>query len=573
MNNDDFKSYAGFTIGPIYDVMRHSKKTRELWFGSYFFSWYMEKLTAALSNGHGDIKFLTPYVEEEYKKPNCSLGGKFHDRFVLVSKSLDPEELYKKIESANEKNLDFFSTIIEKLKNKLLKNKKIEDIKQDSNEILKGYLQARFFTMSSDQIKCDCKEKDKTVVAVVDEYLNTMEDAFIFSTGKSEKTCQRCKTLPGIIRDIEIEKKENIILCPICFLKYRSNIVEELIARVTQTLGSDKKLNYPYIKNKKSIIYPSIQKIAASHIFADNQFVKELGDNDADEISDNEINKILKKLGKEPLKPFHKYFAVVQADGDNLGKLAKEMADGSQELDALSKSLFEFAACAEKKITDFGGVPIFLGGDDILAFMPVYYNGCTIIDFIKVLDKEYSQCVDCNKGKTTLSFGVNMAYYKFPLNIATGMAASLLFEDAKKSSKNEKNKVAICLTMHSGAEAKTVLSIRGNKFEIFSGLLKGVMQEKIKLPRGIVYNLGRFNKLLSNIPEKERMEAFFNNNFEHEKRDSYEKGIKESLKLICSYLYDEPTGKKKSGINSLKEIDSALKLLKIIRFLTTTEEK
>lgn len=29
-------SLAGFTIGPLDDLMGHARKTRELWFGSYF---------------------------------------------------------------------------------------------------------------------------------------------------------------------------------------------------------------------------------------------------------------------------------------------------------------------------------------------------------------------------------------------------------------------------------------------------------------------------------------------------------------------------------------------------------
>ncbi|MCD4764629.1 MAG: hypothetical protein K8R28_11485 [Desulfobacterales bacterium] len=379
----------------------------------------------------------------------------------------------------------------------------------------------------------DCTNKNKTVVAVVDDYLNTMEDAFIFSPGKSAHTCQKCKTLPGIVRDTEETDngdRQSIVLCPICFVKYRSNIIDELIERVQDRLCSDKKLNYPYIKNKKSIIYPSIQKIAASHIFGDEKFAEKLGDNDADEISDDEINKILKELGKKPLKPFHKYFAVVQADGDDIRKLAKEMLNSFQKPDSLSKALFEFADHAETIITEYGGVPIFLGGDDILAFMPVYYKGCTVIDFIKALDNKYRMLVNYGNGKTktALSFGVNMAYGKFPLSTATRRAASLLFEETKKRSNNKKNKAAICLTMHSGTEAKTVLSISGKKFEIFTNLLRGVMQKEEK--------------------------------------------IELTLQLMCACLYDVQTGIKKSGINSLKEVDSALKLLKIIRFLTSMEE-
>ena len=71
----DYKSYAGFTIGPIHDVMSHSRKTRELWFGSYFFSWFMEKMVEKLMMSYPRIKFLVPYVEVPFKL-NKSITGK-----------------------------------------------------------------------------------------------------------------------------------------------------------------------------------------------------------------------------------------------------------------------------------------------------------------------------------------------------------------------------------------------------------------------------------------------------------------------------------------------------------------
>ena len=140
MSEKLIKSYAGFTIGPIHDVMRHSKKTRELWFGSYFFSWYMEKLTAALIGGKHDIVFLTPYVKEPYA-PNCSLGGKFHDRFVAQSSILSPEKFHEIIKDANSQTLKDFSKLIFDLKEQEEKKDGHSSLNAETvYDILEGYL-------------------------------------------------------------------------------------------------------------------------------------------------------------------------------------------------------------------------------------------------------------------------------------------------------------------------------------------------------------------------------------------------------------------------------------------------
>ncbi|ETR70787.1 MAG: hypothetical protein OMM_08562 [Candidatus Magnetoglobus multicellularis str. Araruama] len=133
----EFTTYAGLTIGPIYETMRHSKKTREQWFGSYFFSWFMEYIMKELSQKLGDeIFFLTPHLMD---RPNISYGGKYPDRFVLQGKK-SVENMYAEMDTICSKTRQFFSRFIFDIPDGKI-NVDINSIDQ----FLASFLQIRFF--------------------------------------------------------------------------------------------------------------------------------------------------------------------------------------------------------------------------------------------------------------------------------------------------------------------------------------------------------------------------------------------------------------------------------------------
>ena len=551
MPEKTIKSYAGFTIGPIHDVMRHSKKTRELWFGSYLFSWYMEKLTAELIAVDNGITFLTPYVKQSYE-PNCSLGGKFHDRFAAQS-LLSPEEFHQNIKEANRQTLKYFSNLISDLKEQEEKKAGHSSLDAETvHDILKGYIQTRFFTIDAEKIKQEIKQTGehgkKTVVGVVDEYLNAMEDNFIFTPGKSANTCSRCKTLPGIIKVKEKENDEDkqLILCPLCFVKLRAHHIKKLLQERLQN----------HLTDGGELSYPATNEIAARDIFKKEDVKKNLGDKKPEDISYEELAQIF----KAPIKPVYKYFAIVQADGDNLGRLAAGMDDVTE----LSKRLFSFTDDAEEAIAEYGGVPIYLGGDDVLAFLPVFYGKSSILDFIEIISEYYEADVDNNAGSTTISFGLNLVYYKFPLAAALDKATSLLFNTAKK----EKNSLAVSLTKHSGSETSFNIKLDDLVFALIRDMVNDLLNKKIKIPRGITYNLARSKTLLAQLPDKKRLTAFFQNNFnEGRHKKEFKKGLEKVEDLFAEYLF----GSTKTCRTKKESVAEALNILKFIRFLTGEE--
>ena len=168
-------------------------------------------------------------------------------------------------------------------------------------------------------------------------------------------------------------------------------------------------------------------------------------------------------LPKDRLKSYHKYICIVQADGDNVGKTVSHSNLPDGKVKEISTALLKFGGNAKTAIEEFGGFPIYAGGDDLLFIAPVVgKNNSNILQLLKKLDNEsfgeVKRIVDECELKTeddkkvdihaSLSFGVSITYYKYPLYEALESARKLLFEKAKNVT--GKNAVALNFRKHSG---------------------------------------------------------------------------------------------------------------------------
>lgn len=655
-DNQTAASYAGFTIGPIGDVMEHAKKTRELWFGSYFFSWYMEMLISRLVSEE-KIRFLIPFTPvtasgqgKRMLLPNRSLTGKYHDRLVVES-DLKSDELFSCIEAANGDTLDYFADLIDGLrpagprsdhrKRRGLLQRLNPFGRQDGKtpppplgvdsrglrDILAGYLQTRFFAADGSDFKAIMeKDGEANPVRAADRLLTSMEASFNFTPGMSRHTCTRCKTLPGVAKlaervweeGQEAPKKKMLALCPICLAKFRchhseavrdkvfSDPDEEPASSTAVETEAESKITEPRAENLEQrrflasapeggrrLHYPSILEISAVEIFEAYGHLlraaleeKRKKDPDA-ELDFPEIKATIPR-DTETLKPYHKYFAVVQADGDSLGKLAARIGDPKR----LSELLFQFAVAAEDLVWQNGGIPIYMGGDDILSLMPVYYKGKTVIDFVAEAAELYRKILtDGPKEKAadaspTISFGVNIAYYKSPLSTALADAGQMLFDHAKST----RDALALQLTHHSGSRERVTLSIGAPEFDQVADLLRWTLAGKrpvegkkpldFQLPGGLRYNLGRFENLMAELPSAERLQAFFENNFNEGEHLPFGAGLDAVCDLMAHFLFQRgemsipPAGQdeKKAWRKTRREtVGSVMSILKFIRFLTREE--
>lgn len=159
-------------------------------------------------------------------------------------------------------------------------------------------------------------------------------------------------------------------------------------------------------------------------------------------------------------KKKHTYYAIVRSDGDNMGKILKNL-NSDAEIRLYSKTCLQFCSSIAETVLTYGGITIYAGGDDLLAIIPLESKlSAEIPDLFALLKKanqifknvfknlfvtlnesndeagnnRVNRAFDLEKDVPTLSFGVSVFYNKYPLYEALRDSQHLLFDIAKDRS-------------------------------------------------------------------------------------------------------------------------------------------
>jgi len=153
-----------------------------------------------------------------------------------------------------------------------------------------------------------------------------------------------------------------------------------------------------------------------------------------------------------------KYYAIVYADGDGLGTYLENLCRSCYE--EISEELIKTSSECAQSVRDFGGQPIYFGGDDMFFIAPVYNKEQNkhLLTFLNELRERFHDKMP--KITTSLSFGVSIAYYKYPMSQVIEDARGMLFGVAKESqwTTGKKNTIALQLRKNSGSTIKFALS-------------------------------------------------------------------------------------------------------------------
>ncbi|MCC6728995.1 MAG: type III-B CRISPR-associated protein Cas10/Cmr2 [Chthonomonadales bacterium] len=145
-------------------------------------------------------------------------------------------------------------------------------------------------------------------------------------------------------------------------------------------------------------------KLPAGAVFAERR--QELVDEG--DLSPEDAARIARAVGRAEPCP---YLAILQADGDGIGKHIDALTTPREHRE-FSERLAAFAQSTDGIVRRHDGHPVYSGGDDVLAFLPVH----TALDCAAELARAFEP-TGC-----TLSVGVAVAHFHEPLWVSLGFA-------------------------------------------------------------------------------------------------------------------------------------------------------
>lgn len=455
--------YTAINIGPVVGTITLARKPRELWSASYLFSFLMECIMCKLKESGKEV--LSPALIEGDKNPYRKVGL-YPDR-VFVEGIRDDKEEKEIVDAA----LDQFTGV---------------------TGISRDYVNVMYVSIESDT--------DNDVIKNLNYYLD----------------CTELVNRP--VDDDSRKKVLNLIQeknCSSLFMHASGNFNWNIPFLAEIATHKFSKMEY-----RKSLLWMKYR----------DEECEKAEDSSSPENSEDEFYQKIKSSFKEEYRSYYKYICVVQADGDNMGKIVS--AWDTDKVQDLSTALLEYGSTASRIIEQYGGLPIYAGGDDLLFIAPVVSDAEYIIgekeikvdnifELLGAIDSCYESMVDKKveelwKGKqnpvihTSMSYGLSISYYKYPLYESLKTARELLFEKAKNIT--NKNAVAWCLRKHSGSGFVGAFSkdtSSGSIYTLFDELMKCSADEA--LVSSIAHKL-RYNKDLLTIlryANRDRISAFY----------------------------------------------------------------
>lgn len=275
----------------------------------------------------------------------------------------------------------------------------------------------------------------------------------------------------------------------------------------------------------------------------------------------------------EPLKRKH-YYAVVSADGDNMGKFLQKITN--DQVTKFSELCLQYDTTAAGLVGAYGGMTIYAGGDDLLFLAPVMTAEKNVFALCQEIQQSFNEivrsCEDFQKDDIpvpTISFGISIQYAKYPLYEALEYARELLAE----AKSGQKNAMCIGVQKHSGQSIR--ITVPNSKYE---EILKELItieknkdtNEEDELIHSVLYILGMFSESIKVLDKKviednlnyERYQHAWGNFFDN----AGQQKAKTYIEKICKLYYD-----KILKANYKDSLETLIYLLRLKHFLVEKE--
>lgn len=535
-------TFYALTIGPIYRTLETARYTRELWAASYTFSWLMKQIASSLRAGRNEwgIEILMPYMDDPHlfgpavsdKPERYRMGaGLFPDRIIFrrtEDAPLSSDQIFKNAQDAARNAF------------KLLASKIAAHFGWKNKAPIETFLDQYFHLYLVEQELADAQnfagqlgphldalELQPSVGTVHRPFLELLFDrvnnSFLVKDGFGEDRVSFETLVEIACRDFEADPK------------YRQLIEERTNRHGSIPLPEDEGADLP------------------SAIFADRT---------ADRNNDEELVKHLSTNCPDEFRFPHKYIAIILSDGDNVGKINESLP--LTKMSDYSKDMHDFALNSVEKVKQYGGQPIFAAGDDLMFFAPVIRSEAgNVIDHVfrllSDLDADFKKCFGKynTSPSPSLSFGVSITYYKYPLAEALGAARDLLFQKAKSGNKN---KIAFAALKHSGHEFGGAFTMKSESWHHVLAMLAD--RKDWKLLRSVIHKIRQNEQLFSLLAQNEiQLGNFLDNSFNEEIHGQAEaqKWLEEVKNLIIKIFREGDTSE-----TSFDKLYGALRLISFI---------
>ena len=539
--------YLAITLGP-FDIFRSVRHTREVWGASYLFSYMARRLIEKMcENGNTKANadhFIQPNISDPRLFEPMSGVGLFPDHIIVNAKILNGRNFE-----------DIKKAVVQEL----------GTLVGDKNGFLTAYLRIEC-------IECEVRANENPI-HIAATYLDAAE------------------LQPRLVSEFVLKKTSNSEL--------QASPLKLFLKHINKKDGFMRE-HYQAFDVNDTVRFESLVEIATREVWKKDESSKNKykylvnkylwnGDDDVD--SDGEFVAALQKDFKDVFKTYHKYVCVVKADGDGIGKRITSLTDVS-EIQKLSKSLLNWGLDVKDTIRAYGGVPIYVGGDDLLFFAPVCNNKSTIepkniVALLRQIKNNFVESFDEAEGfSPNLSFGLSISYYKFPLSEAIEKADSLLALVKKEDNKaqgNKGGKLAVSLLKHSGSTFDLELKLDDSKplLAAFDGIYEQMGKEKVAdkaFLNGVNYKIRENQTLIERVAtDPARLQNVFENIFEQNLKDPKAKDqYLARLQSLIGVSFTNDVYQKQNEIENhvkvgtdmaTKEVFSTVRLAKFLRGL------
>jgi len=546
-------NYYGITIGPIVETISQASTPASLWYASYMFSELTHELCKKINELNessekwkGKITILTPAIESHKTEMEEVKGiGMYPDRiFFTVEESeetFQPEikNIIAEIKSKNKNS--FLYRIAEDCCNEMKREKLWEDAVKETAAYLEEYIQIYDICLYEDNEQLQAEG----VVLALNKYLDVLE--------------------------------------------LQKPIIPMAVSLPFQKLF--------YSKDKESVQNDNSQKnlrIKESHFF--KEIIEEEGiftlvKGRKENVKIRHLADIACPEGqsdrKKEEKKFH-YYAIVQADGDNMGKYLKAIGRKKdiQKIKEFSEKCLQYTKESSKCIEKYKGTVIYAGGDDLLFLTPIQLSEeCNLFHLLSEISETFEEkfCKEIRQmpegEKLSVSFGVSICNTKFPLYENLIKARTLLFQVAKKWTK-EKKCVAIALRKGNSKEMGICMKLGSDTWKKFEDMLstyycvKDGIKKREKIFTAVISKMETWHSMFQEAEKNNMLDNLFQNLFEDlntEEAKRYLEDVKELMSIVFKDMKEYKRKEKYSQMT--EEIKCVLCLLQFGKFLTEPATK